>query len=82
MTMLACLQGKPDYLGELYAAGRRDSTIPFDEYVAALRAVAESPADGAMVYHWVDSLENELAGDGRMVEALQAFKAGTLSDRS
>ncbi len=40
MTMLACLQGKPDYL------------------------------------------ENELAGDGRMVEALQAFKAGTLGDRS
>jgi hypothetical protein len=26
---------------------------------------------------WCSSLENELAGDGRMVEALQAFKAGT-----
>ena len=82
MTMLACLQGKPDYLGELYAAGRRDPTIPFEEYVAALRAVAESPADGVMVYHWVDFLENELTGDGRMVEALQAFKAGTAGGRS
>jgi hypothetical protein len=78
MTMLACLQGKPDYLGELYAAGRRRPTIPFEEYVAALRAVAASPADGVMVYHWVDFLENEMTGDGRMVEALRAFKAGTL----
>jgi hypothetical protein len=76
MTMLACLQGKPDYLDALYAAGRRNPTIPFEEYLAALRAVAESPADGIMVYHWVDFLENELAGDGRMVRALQDFKAG------
>jgi hypothetical protein len=78
MTMLACLQGKPDYLGPLYAAGRRHPTIPFEEYRAALRAVAASPADGVMVYHWVDFLENELSGDGRMVEALRAFKAGSL----
>jgi hypothetical protein len=76
MTMLACLQGKPDYLSDLYSAGRRDPTIPFEEYLAALRAVADSPADGVMVYHWVDFLENELSGDGRMVEALRAFKGG------
>ena len=78
MTILACLQGKPDYLDELYAAGKRHPTIPFEEYVASLRAVADSPADGVMVYHWVDFLEDELLGDGRRVEALRAFKAGTL----
>jgi hypothetical protein len=78
MTLLACLQGKPDYLDEIYAAGRRNPTIPFEEYVAALRAVAESPADGIIVYHWVDFLENEVRGDGRMVEALRAFKDGSL----
>jgi hypothetical protein len=78
MTLLACLQGKPDYLTPLYAVGRRHATIPFEEYLGALRAVAASPADGVMVYHWVDFLENELAGDGRMVEALRAFKAGSL----
>ena len=77
-TLLACLQGKPDYLGEIYAAGRRRPSIPFEEFRAALRAVDESSADGVMVYHWVDFLENELTGDGRMVEALQAFKAGAL----
>jgi hypothetical protein len=77
MTVLACLQGKPDYLGPLYADGRRRPVIPFDEYLAALRAVAASPADGVMVYHWVDFLENELLGDGRMVEALRAFGSGT-----
>jgi hypothetical protein len=76
MTLLACIQGKPDYLDELYAPGRRRPNIEFDEYVAAFRAVAASPADGVMVYHWVDFLENELSGDGRMVEALRAFKSG------
>jgi hypothetical protein len=79
MTLLACLQGKPDYLERLYATGRRRSTIAFEEYEAALRAVAASPADGLMVYHWVDFLEDERAGDGRMVRALRAFKAGELS---
>lgn len=78
MTLLACLQGKPDYLAPLYESGRRHPTIPFEEYLAALRAVAASPADGVMVYHWVDFLENELAGDGRMVQALCDFKAGSL----
>lgn len=74
MTLLACIQGKPDYLDEIYAAGKRHPTIPFEEYRATLRAVARSAADGVMVYHWVDFLENELAGDGRMVEALLEFK--------
>jgi hypothetical protein len=74
MTLLACIQGKPDYLDEIYAAGRRNPTIPFEEYLGTLRAVARSAADGVMVYHWVDFLENELDGDGRMVEALQRFK--------
>jgi hypothetical protein len=46
--------------------------------VDSLRAVADSPADGVMVYHWVGFLEDELLGDGRRVEALRAFKAGTL----
>jgi hypothetical protein len=78
MTMLACLQGKPDYLAPLYAAGRRRPTIPFEEYRDALRAVAASSADGVMVYHWVDFLENEVAGDGSMVRALQDFKAGAI----
>jgi hypothetical protein len=76
MTMLACLQGKPDYLDDLYAPGARHPTIPFEEYAAALRAVADSPADGVMVYHWVDFLHDELEGEGRMVEALRSFKSG------
>jgi hypothetical protein len=78
ITVLACLQGKPDYLEPLYAPGRRHPIIPFDEYTASLRAVAESPADGVMVYHWVDFLEDELLGDGRRVDALRAFKAGSI----
>ena len=75
-TLLACLQGKPAYLGPLYAEGRRAPEIAVAEFVAALRAVAVSSADGVMVYHWVDFLENELQGNRRMVRALRAFKDG------
>jgi hypothetical protein len=77
-TVLACLQVKPDYLGPQYAPGRRRPTIPYEEYIAALRAVRASAADGVMVYDWVDFLEDELSGDGRRAAALRAFKDGTL----
>jgi SAM-dependent methyltransferase len=77
-VLLACLQGKPTYLDGLYADGRRNPTIPITEFEAALRAVAASPADGLMVYHWLDFLEDELSGDGRMSNALRAFKDGSL----
>jgi hypothetical protein len=78
-TLLACLQARADYLGPIYRAGRRRSDIPLDEFTAALRAVAESPADGAMLYHWLDVLEDDMTGDGAMASALRAFKDGSLS---
>lgn len=74
-AILACLQGKADYLDPLYAAGRRRPTIPVAELEAALGAVAASAADGVMFYHWRDFLEDE-AGGGRMTAALRAFKDG------
>ncbi|MCP4396629.1 MAG: hypothetical protein GY801_04900 [bacterium] len=77
-TLLATLQTKPDYLQDLYAAGRRKAEIPFEEHLATLRAVADSPADGVMVYHWKDYLEAEARGDQRMSRALRAFKDGEL----
>jgi hypothetical protein len=77
-TLLACLQSKADYLDPLYAAGRRRPTIPTEEFVGALRAVAVSPADGVMVYHWKDFLEDEAVGAGHLSAALRAFKDGEL----
>ncbi len=77
-TLLADLQAKADYLDSLYAAGRRRPSIPFEEFVAALKAVQASPADGLMVYHWKDFLEDDARGDGRISRALVAFKEGTL----
>ncbi len=74
-TLLACLQGKAEYLEPLYAQGQRAATIPPDEFARALRAVASSPADGVLVYHWADFLEDELAG-GELVRSLAEFKAG------
>lgn len=78
-TILACLQGRADYLDPLYAAGRRQPTIAVEELEAALAAVAASPADGAMFYHWRDFLEDEAIGGGRLSAALRAFKDGTLA---
>lgn len=75
-TLLACLQTKADYLDPLYSAGRRNPTIPYEEFQSALQAVAASAADGVMVYHWRDFLEDETAADGRMTAALRRFKDG------
>jgi hypothetical protein len=77
-TLLACLQTKADYLDPLYAAGRRNPEITLHEFVAALRAVAQSSADGVMVYHWKDFLEDEAERGGFMTAALRKFKDGTL----
>lgn len=80
-TLLATLQTKADYLQNIYAAGKRHTDIPFEEHLAALSAVTESPADGVMVYHWKDYLQAEAEGDQRMSTALRAFKEGALQSR-
>jgi len=50
--------------------------IPIEEFETALGTIAASPADGVMVYHWKDFLEDEALGGGRMSAALRAFKDG------
>ncbi len=77
-VLLADLQAKADYLDPLYAAGRRKPEIPFEEFISALKAVQASPADGLVVYHWKDFIEDDVRGDGRMSRALVAFKEGNL----
>ena len=77
-TLLACLQTKADYLDPLYASGRRNAAISPEEFVGALGAVHDSAADGLMVYHWRDFLEDEATGGGRLVAGLRAFKDGSL----
>lgn len=72
------LQTKPAYLEPRYEAGRRRSSIPFKEHILGLRAAADSPADGAMVYQWTDYLEAKTSGDFRLRDALRAFKEGRL----
>lgn len=75
--LLACLQTKPDYLDGIYAWAGRHPTIPLEEHLDALRAVARSEADGVMVYLWSDYLEDEAAGGG-LTDALRRFKSGEL----
>jgi hypothetical protein len=72
------LQTKPAYLEPMYEAGRRRSSIPFKEHILGLRAAADSPADGVMVYQWTDYLEAKTSGDFRLRDALRAFKEGGL----
>jgi hypothetical protein len=74
----ATLQTKPAYLEPMHEAGRRRSSIPFKEHVVGLQAIADSPADGVMVYQWTDYLEAEASGDFRPRNALHAFKEGRL----
>ncbi len=75
-TLLACLQGRADYVQPMYAAGRRRPEIPIEEFEAAVDAVAGSAADGVMVYHWKDFLEDELRGAGSMARAIRAYREG------
>lgn len=76
-TLLACLQTKADYLEPLYATGRRRTEISSEEFSQALGAVSDSAADGVMVYHWKDLLEDEIVADGVMTAALRGFKDGS-----
>jgi hypothetical protein len=77
-TLLACLQTKADYVRPPFDHDGRTPIIPMDEHRAALRAVADSAADGVMIYHWRDYLEAEANGDHGLSNALRAFKDGTL----
>ncbi len=81
MTVLASLQTKADYLDPMYASGRRRTTLTAEDHEACLKAVLESPADGIMVYRWLDYLESEVRGDGRLLSALRSFKDGTIGAR-
>ncbi len=77
-TILVSLQTKADYLDPMYASGGRRLLVTPEEHASALGATLASPADGVMVYRWLDYLESELRGDGRLVDALRAFGDGTL----
>jgi hypothetical protein len=78
MTLLASLQTKVDYLDPIYASGKRRTTLTPEDHDAALLATLASPADGIMVYRWLDYLESEVRGDGRMIASLRAYKDGSL----
>lgn len=74
-TLLACLQGGPEYLEPQYAAGGRSRVITDDEWTGALRGAATSGADGVLVYSWRDLLADEARG-GNRVNALLAYRSG------
>jgi hypothetical protein len=77
-TVLACLQGGPEYLEPEYAAGRRSRQITDAEWAGALRATAASGADGVLVYSWRDLLADEARGGAR-VRALRDYRSGVLA---
>jgi len=74
-TLLACLQGGPEYLEPEFAAGRRRREITDGAWRAALTAARD--ADGVLVYSWRDLLADEHRGGDR-VRALLDYRAGTL----
>lgn len=74
-TVLACLQGGAEYLEDVYASGGRNREITSADWRRALDGVAESGADGVLVYSWRDLLADEVQGGSR-VRDLLAYKAG------
>lgn len=77
-TLLACLQTSPAYTDPPHDGLGRMPTLPPEEVVEALRAVADSQADGVSVYHWTDVAADELHGEGVMADGLRRFKEGSL----
>lgn len=76
-TVLACLQGAAEYLEPMYAQGARRREITAEEWTNALRAVAQSHADGILTYSWRDLLADE-AGGGSRITTMLRYKRGEL----
>jgi hypothetical protein len=77
-TIIPCLQVRPTYLDGIYAQARRSPDIGLDEFRECVTAVAASPADGIMTYHWADVLTEDAASGGQYSAALHEFAAPLL----
>ncbi|MFV0427170.1 MAG: hypothetical protein ACK5KU_09070 [Beutenbergiaceae bacterium] len=77
-TLLACLQTSAAYTEPPHDGLGRAQELPAQEFVEALKVVAQSEADGVSIYHWTDIAAEELYGTGAMANALRRFKDGTL----
>jgi hypothetical protein len=72
-TIVPCLQVRPTYLDGIYATARRRPDIGPAEFLECISAVAASPADGIMTYHWSDVLAENATSGGQYTEALRQF---------
>jgi len=72
-TITPCLQVRPTYLDGIYAQAGRKPEIGPDEFAECVSAVAASPADGIMTYHWSDVLAEDAASGGRYSAVLREF---------
>jgi hypothetical protein len=72
-TIIPCLQVRPTYLDGIYAQARRRPQIGPEEFRECVSAVAASPADGIMTYHWSDVLAEDATSGGAYSAALREF---------
>ncbi len=74
-TIIPCLQVRPTYLDGIYARADRSPRIGPGEFAECVSAVAASPADGIMTYHWSDVLAEDAVSGGAYTAALRDFAA-------
>jgi hypothetical protein len=72
-TIIPCLQVRPTYLDGIYEQARRSPDIGPEEFQECVAAVAGSPADGIMTYHWSDVLAEDATSGGQYSAALHEF---------
>ncbi len=66
------IQTTPLYLEDIYASGKRSTTLGVDEFRDAVDAVKESDLDGVVVFTWSDLLQEvNSQGDRSKVEILR-----------
>lgn len=75
--IFADLQGGAEYLESIYDIGQRERELSDEGWLRALHGVADSGADGLLVYSWRDLLESQASG-GTKVESLLRYKSGDL----
>jgi hypothetical protein len=70
-SIIPCLQVRPTYLDGIYAPAHRKPDIGPEEFRRCVSAVAASPADGIMTYHWSDVLAEDATSGGEYSAALR-----------
>ena len=73
---ICTLQASPLYLEGMHRGRGRQPTLSPEEFATALKAIADSPVDGACIFTFSDLLNGRDTPEGKaMIDALKSFRA-------